>query len=79
MRPDVARRPAMRAWNGPDRLLLRITSEYLEMPGLQLTAAQAARLLGIAPGDCVALLEELVAAGFLRRGARGHYVRAEQH
>jgi Fic family protein len=45
----------------------RIRSEYLEMPGLSLTARQAQRLFGADEHTCVALLEDLVARGFLTR------------
>ena len=54
----------------------RVRGEYLEMPGLQLTLAQACRLwnLSLAAGQQV--LDGLVADAFLRR--RGaHYVRAD--
>lgn len=68
--PPPAQSPAI------DRLLGRIECEYREMPGLQLTAPQAARLLGIQPHVCGPLLDHLIDAGVLRRGQRGHYVLA---
>ncbi len=55
--------------------LHRIQSEYREMPGLCLTPMQAARLLGLQPHECSALLSGLVDGGFLRRTSAG-YVRA---
>jgi DNA-binding IclR family transcriptional regulator len=58
-------------------LLRRIRGEYRDMPGLQLTSAQAARLLGIDPQECRVLLDHLIQHGVLRRRERGHYVLAE--
>jgi hypothetical protein len=60
-----------------DLLLDRIRGEYRDMPGLQLTHAQAVRLLGLDPMACLALLEQLSNAGFLRRRDRGQYVLAD--
>jgi hypothetical protein len=54
--------------------LRRIQSEYQEMPGLCLTPAQAARLLGLQLHECAALLSGLVDVGFLRSTPQG-YVR----
>jgi predicted transcriptional regulator of viral defense system len=62
----------------PDLLLERIRGEYREMPGLQLTHAQAARLLGVDPVACRALLDHLADLGFLRRRERGQYVLASE-
>ena len=53
----------------------RIRAEYLEMPGLSLTCAQAARLLGL---DCVstaAALNELQRHAFLVVTSKGQFVR----
>ena len=57
-------------------LIRLVHSEYLEMPGLQLTLAQAARLWNSDRDSCAHALETLVAASFLRR-AGGHYVRSD--
>jgi hypothetical protein len=57
-----------------DQVLTRIRGEFLEMPGLRLTAAQAQRLWGLDPDTCAGLLELLVVQGFLSRGGRGAYV-----
>ena len=57
-------------------LLVRIHSEYLEMPGLQLTLAQAARLWNVDPVRTAQVLETLIDASFLRR-AGNRYVRAD--
>ena len=53
----------------------RIYSEYLEMPGLRLTSAQAQRLWGLEADACANVLHVLVEGGFLRRTDAGQYVR----
>jgi hypothetical protein len=58
-------------------LLVRMRSEYREMPGLRLTAHQAYRLWNLDAPLCDALLDELVHSGFLRRSADGCFVRAD--
>jgi hypothetical protein len=58
-----------------DRILSRICGEYLEMPGLRLTRAQAQRLWGLDEQTCVQLLECLAEQRFLYRRADGTYVR----
>jgi len=52
---------------------LRIRHEFLELPGLQLTIVQAARLLGVSPAHASAMLEELEREGFLSGTANGVY------
>jgi hypothetical protein len=52
-----------------------IYGEYLEMPGLRLTSAQAQRLLGIEAAVCTNALDVLVNTGFLRLTPMGQYVR----
>lgn len=54
---------------------LRVSAEFLEMPGLKLTALQASRLFGLAPTECLHLLAQLVDQGFLVRTAEGQYAR----
>ena len=49
------------------QLLERIQAEYLEMPGLKLTAAQLQRLCGIEPTVCQPVLDALVNTRFLCR------------
>jgi hypothetical protein len=44
----------------------RVRSEFLEMPGLELTMAQATRLWNLGADDCRHVLDSLVDAGFLR-------------
>ena len=47
------------------------------MPGLRLTPAQAARLLGLNRRVCHRVIEALVGAEFLRRAPDGSIVRRE--
>lgn len=54
----------------------RVRSEFLEMPGLCLTAAQASRLWALDPSTSEQILKELVAAGFLACTRRGRYLLA---
>jgi DNA-binding IclR family transcriptional regulator len=58
-------------------LLQRVRSEFNEMPGLRLTPAQAARLLGLNRRVCHRVIETLVGAEFLRRAPDGSIVRRE--
>ena len=57
-----------------DRHLARIRSEYREMPGLKLTAAQASRFWNLGPEESRVALETLVEARILWRTSDGHYV-----
>ncbi len=56
-------------------LLQRIRGEYLEMPGLRLTAEQATRLWSLDLDTCTSLLDALVDARFLARSRDGRYCR----
>ncbi len=56
-------------------MLQRIRGEYLEMPGLRLTAEQARRLWSLDISTCRSLLDALVEANFLRRSGEGEYSR----
>jgi DNA-binding IclR family transcriptional regulator len=58
-------------------LLQRVRSEFNEMPGLRLTPAQAARLLGLDTRSCQRILNALVNSAFLRWTADGSVIRAE--
>ena len=60
-----------------DEVLQRIQGEFVEMPGLRLTSAQARRLWGLERDVCDALLAALVEANFLFRTRDGAYVRLE--
>ena len=52
-------------------VLLRIRSEYREMPGLCLTLVQARRLWALDETTCSRLLGNLVSEGYLRESAAG--------
>ena len=55
-----------------------VRAEYLEMPGLRLTADQARRLCGVDRDACARILEALVEAGFLTRGRDSRYSRTSE-
>jgi hypothetical protein len=74
----VARRRIQRTSSpGMAALLVRVQSEYLEMPGLNLTEPQARRLWGLDGNTCAVVLATLIKRGFLRRSASGTYVRPD--
>lgn len=56
-------------------VLERIRAEYLEMPGMKLTLAQAQRLCGIEWSVCQMVFDALVEANFLCCKLDGTYVR----
>lgn len=58
-----------------EHLLARIRGEFIEMPGLRLSVAEASRLWGFEADLSVTILLELVDEGFLRVGADGKYRR----
>jgi hypothetical protein len=58
-----------------DRLLLRVHGEFMEMPGLRLTLAQACRLWNVDAATSQDVLNQLVHEQFLRVSGP-HYVRA---
>ncbi len=55
-------------------VLARIRAEYVEMPGLKLTAPQAGRLWALDSVTCDAALGALVNAKFLSRTPEGLFV-----
>jgi Fic family protein len=57
-------------------LARRIVAEYLEMPGLALTVAQAQRLWGCDRATCRQVTDMLVAKGVLRWTREGRLVRS---
>src|SRR6267143_1530471 len=61
-----------------DDVLRRVQGEYIEMPGLRLTTAQAQRLWGLDRAACDALLGALVDAKFLFRTRDGAFMRSDQ-
>ena len=61
-----------------EEVLRRVKGEFLEMPGLRLTEAQARRLWGLDMESCAALLSALIDANFLFRTRDGAFMRVEQ-
>ena len=57
-------------------LVDRARAEFLEMPGLRLTLAQATRLWGLEAAACQEVINALVGSAFLRRTSGGTVVRA---
>jgi len=57
--------------------LRRAKGEFLEMPGLRLTLAQAQRLWAIDRALCDAVLATLVEARFLVQSRNASYIRAD--
>jgi hypothetical protein len=60
-----------------EEVLRRVKGEFLEMPGLRLTEAQARRLWGLDHESCSALLSALIDANFLFRTRDGAFMRVE--
>jgi hypothetical protein len=60
-----------------DEVLQRIQGEFVEMPGLRLTTAQAQRLWGLERDICDALLGALVDAKFLSQTRDGAFIRMD--
>src|SRR5262245_13115970 len=60
------------------RLVHRVRSEFNEMPGLQLTLPQAARLWGLDHEASRLVIDALVEGSFLRWTARGTVVRIDR-
>ncbi len=50
-----------------------LRSEYLDMPNLSLTAAEVARILGVAPPTARTLLQALEDSRFLERTRDGRF------
>jgi hypothetical protein len=57
-------------------LKTRVRSEFVEMPGLRLTTAQAQRLWNLSPEECEAILSALIEEKTLKRTHDGAFVRA---
>lgn len=56
------------------QLLRRVRSEYLECPGLNLTAPQLRRFLDVDEATCRDLIDTLLASHFLERDNYGQLV-----
>jgi hypothetical protein len=52
-------------------------AEYLELPGLALSKAQARRLWGLDAATCDLLLDEMVNTRFLKKTREDLYVRVD--
>jgi hypothetical protein len=61
-----------------DPLIERLKAEFLEMPGLKLTEAQAKRLWSLDATLCSGLLEKLVSTNFLFKTRDGAFMRIER-
>ncbi len=70
---SLAPGPERRHVEARQRLVQRVRSEFLEMPGLRLTLAQAERLFALDHARCQRVLDECVRAGWLRLGPLGEY------
>lgn len=55
----------------------RVRSEFNEMPGLRLTARQAARMWGLDGPSCGAVIDILIRSSFLRWTRTGTIARME--
>jgi hypothetical protein len=75
MAPEVRPDPGARD-ESVAALCRRARSEFLEMPGLRLTTAQATRLWALDRATSVRVLDTLAAAGFLLKNREGAYLRA---
>jgi len=60
------------------RLVHRVRNEFIEMPGLQLTLPQAARLWGLDHDASRRVIDALVEGSFLRWTTRGTVVRVDR-
>jgi hypothetical protein len=61
-----------------EALVRRVRAEFLEMPGLRLTVAQAMRLWGVEGDVCHSVIDRLVTSQFLRWTPHGSVVRADR-
>jgi hypothetical protein len=59
-----------------DEVLMRVQGEFLEMPGLRVTRAQAQRLWALDAVVCEAVLSALVDARFLVESRNASFMRA---
>lgn len=66
--------PSMEFVRVDEDLRRRAEAEYLEMPGLKLTARQASRLWQLDAAASVRLLDSMVESGVLLRVKDGAYV-----
>ena len=74
---DNATQPTDRRDDTFASAVARVKAEFLEMPGLTLTVAQASRLWAFDAGFCVSVLSALEEAHFLVRTRHSAFARAE--
>ena len=60
-----------------ETIVRRVRAEFVEMPGLLLTPAQATRLWGVEQDVCEAVIDALISRSFLRRTTTGAVARVE--
>jgi hypothetical protein len=60
-----------------EAIVQRVRGEFLEMPGLSLTCAQAERLWGLERDLCRRVIGALIGTAFLRLTAAGAVTRAD--
>ena len=57
-------------------LARQIEAEYAEMPGLNVTLPQAARLWAVDRTTCQAAIDRLISRGVLKPTTKGRFIRA---
>jgi len=67
--------PDESAGTAPDDLVTRVRCEFLEMPGLQITPRQAARLFHVDQETACTVLDTLTDTRFLVQTKAGSYAR----
>ena len=60
-----------------ETVLRRVRAEFVEMPGLRLTPAQATRLWGVDREMCQAVISALIASSFLKWTDSGAVTRSQ--
>jgi hypothetical protein len=65
--------PRLRSNSIESPVMDRVRGEFLEMPGLSPTLAQASRLFALSMAECEQVLDMLLGAGFLKRCPDGQY------
>jgi hypothetical protein len=78
MRPPPYSGPERRDRARREALVRRLALEFEEMPGLRLSASQAARLLCVAEPAAARILGDLVDKAVLHRNPSNLYVRADR-
>ena len=68
----------MKREESDERLVRRLKAEFLEMPGLKLTPAQARKLWALDEARCSYVLDALVKTNFLFRTRDGAFMRIER-